>query len=51
MSLMKNMPLNTQKRFMARSSEVAKPPFNGTCDMRQSLCVRCVDTYITRWEM
>ena len=49
MLLMKNLPLDMRQIFMARSSEVLKSPFNDRYDMRQALCVRCVDTSVTRW--
>ena len=36
MSLMKKIPLDTQKQFMAHISEVVNYPFNDRCDMRQA---------------
>ena len=49
MFLMKNIPLDFQQRFIARSYEVLKSPFNARCEMRQALCVRCANTYVPRW--
>ena len=48
MFLMNKIPLDIPQQFIDRISEVVKSPSIARCEMRQSLCVRCVDTSVPR---
>ena len=50
-SLIKKIPLDMRHQFTARDYEVVKSPSKARCDMRQVLCVLCVDTSVSTLEM
>ena len=46
MYIMKKIPPYMWQQFISHSFEAVKYPFNARYGMRQSLCLRCVDTSV-----